>query len=490
MVTSGFGPKEAFLASCGLGTLVFLLTPSAIGFQDLGSLMARQPEVAARWHQHLIASPFGTIHAATFSFSQPIGTAMPEPASYRLASLETEAPSVAGSMSIGRPFAHRVRPTAVEPIAFPSVNRSGKGDRLVPSARPQPFAERGPSLDLRPIDEPELHDVQRDVEEAIQRDAAGDARPSAAPGTHVDEIEAAVRFEPFPEYDISLSLELHPIVPQDGVTDLGNGEAVGPDMSILESAADPDATERTARLFFGDGMTESASRGIERWAPGEEPVVMAPRTPMDADIKQSALAPATDEVDAKPDAPSEGVTVAGKGEVTGEGRRPRSPAERLGLTGKARDKAEKCLANAVYFESRGEAMRGQIAVAQVVMNRVFSGYYPGDVCGVVYQNAHRHLACQFTFACDGIRDVVTEPEGFERAKRIAGATLDGTIWLPEVGKATHYHAYWVHPWWVRTMRKLSRIGVHTFYRPHRWGDGADKPSWGSAQNAAEAAAKL
>ena len=46
-------------------------------------------------------------------------------------------------------------------------------------------------------------------------------------------------------------------------------------------------------------------------------------------------------------------------------------------------------------------MRGQIAVAQVVMNRVFSGYYPNNVCGVVYQNAHRHLACQFTFACDG-----------------------------------------------------------------------------------------
>src|SRR5437660_11664557 len=105
MVTSGFGPKEAFLASCGLGTLVFLLTPSAIGFQDLGSLMARQPNVAARWHQHLIASPFGTIHAATFSFSQPIGTAMPEPASYQLASLETAPSDVTGSMPVGRPVA-------------------------------------------------------------------------------------------------------------------------------------------------------------------------------------------------------------------------------------------------------------------------------------------------------------------------------------------------------------------------------------------------
>src|SRR5262249_43828085 len=96
-----------------------------------------------------------------------------------------------------------------------------------------------------------------------------------------------------------------------------------------------------------------------------------------------------------------------------------------GLAARAREKAEKCLANAVYFEARGEPVRGQIAVAQVVLNRAFSGYYPNDVCGVVYQNAHRHLACQFTFACDGIPDVVTEPDAWERATRIARATLDG-----------------------------------------------------------------
>ncbi|HEV3117543.1 MAG TPA: cell wall hydrolase, partial [Gemmataceae bacterium] len=201
------------------------------------------------------------------------------------------------------------------------------------------------------------------------------------------------------------------------------------------------------------------------------------------DIKRSALDP-------REAGAGEGVTVAGKGEVTGDGRRPKSPAERLGLDGKARAKAEQCLANAVYFEARGEPVRGQIAVAQVVMNRVFSGYYPNDVCGVVYQNAHRHLACQFTFACDGIPDRITEPDAWARAKRISAATLDGTVWLPEIGKATHYHAYWVHPWWVRTMRKLARLGVHTFYRPKRWGDGADKPSWGSAQSTAEASAKM
>ena len=81
-------------------------------------------------------------------------------------------------------------------------------------------------------------------------------------------------------------------------------------------------------------------------------------------------------------------------------------------------------------------MRGQIAVAQVVMNRVFSGFYPNTVCGVVYQNSHRHLACQFTFACDGIRDVVNEPDMWERAMKIAKETLDGRLWLPEVAVDT------------------------------------------------------
>jgi len=148
-----------------------------------------------------------------------------------------------------------------------------------------------------------------------------------------------------------------------------------------------------------------------------------------------------------------------------------SPATRLALAGPARARAEKCLAEAIYFESRGEPKRGQIAVAQVVMNRVFSGYYPNDVCKTVYQNAHRHLACQFTFACDDVKDVIREPDMWVQAKQIASDMLDGKLWLSSVGRATHYHAYWVRPSWVREMRKLDRIGVHTFYRPRRWGEG-------------------
>ncbi len=156
---------------------------------------------------------------------------------------------------------------------------------------------------------------------------------------------------------------------------------------------------------------------------------------------------------------------------------PPTPAERLGLTGQERAKAERCLSQAIYFEARNEPVRGQIAVAQVVLNRVFSPYYPKDICSVVYQNAHRFLSCQFTFACDGIPEAVRERGAWSRAHRIAKQTLDGKLWLDDVAKATHYHAVYVSPYWVREMRKMVRHGRHTFYRPRRWGDGANEPGW-------------
>jgi hypothetical protein len=159
---------------------------------------------------------------------------------------------------------------------------------------------------------------------------------------------------------------------------------------------------------------------------------------------------------------------------------PLSPAQRLDLHGKDYDKAERCLAQAIYFEARNEPARGQQAVAQVVLNRVFSPYYPKDVCSVVYQNAHRHLSCQFTFACDGKPEAIRERGAWARAQRIAKQTLDAQIWLPEVNKATHYHAAYVHPRWVRDMRVMVRYGLHTFYRPRNWGDGSKEHSWGHA----------
>jgi hypothetical protein len=471
-----FGRSEwaPVAASFGLAALLYAFTPTIAGYDDLGALIARQPDVAARWHQHLLTSPIETVRAGVFALPQPVGTAFPGPAGLTLASFEHGDPDIVGSI---RANLTRAEPVEAAPPVFPSVNRTGKGDRLDARPAKQPAAA-APAGEASPADDAP-RDLQQDILAAIARERAGKAAPPA-----IDEIKAALRFVPFPEYDVSLSLELHPQIPRDEAPEEGAG-ADQPDLSILEEAADPDPTQRTARLFFDHAPIGVLPRGMAPWSPGEEPVLIVPQIQADLDIKRSARDPRAGQP-----GPGEGVTVAGKGEVTGDERRPKSPAERLGLAGKARAKAEQCLASAVYFEAATEPVRGQIAVAQVVMNRVFSGYYPNDVCGVVYQNAHRHRACQFTFACDGIPDRVTNSEVWARAKRIAAAVLDGAVWLPEIGKATHYHAAYVHPRWVRAMHKLARIGVHTFYRPRRWGDGADAPSWGSSETTAATAAKM
>ena len=166
------------------------------------------------------------------------------------------------------------------------------------------------------------------------------------------------------------------------------------------------------------------------------------------------------------------------------------PVKRLELSATAREKAEYCLAEAIYHEARGETVYGQTAVAQVIMNRVFSSYYPDSICGVVYQNAHRRNACQFSFACSGKPNRIADQGAWAVAQRIATLALDGRIWEPEIGKATHYHAVWVNPWWVGTMRKLASHGVHIFYRPTRWGDGSDELEWSVAAYPATVVAAL
>ncbi|WP_181705864.1 cell wall hydrolase [Chthonobacter rhizosphaerae] len=125
---------------------------------------------------------------------------------------------------------------------------------------------------------------------------------------------------------------------------------------------------------------------------------------------------------------------------------------------------EKCLAEAVYFEARGEPVKGQTAVAQVVLNRVRNPAYPDRICDVVYQNEGRKDACQFSFACDGIKDVVRPGRAWTVAKTVAHDVLFGGVWLDEVGTSTHYHATYVRPNWADVFRKQSKIGRHVFYQ--------------------------
>ena len=132
-------------------------------------------------------------------------------------------------------------------------------------------------------------------------------------------------------------------------------------------------------------------------------------------------------------------------------------------------KEQKCLAQGIYFEARGEELKGQAAVAQVILNRVRNPAYPDTICGVVFQNENWRNRCQFSFACDRIPDLILAPWHWKTAKEIAMAVTAGKIWLDEVGSATHYHATYVKPPWGRTMKRVAKIGEHIFYRTYGGG---------------------
>jgi spore germination cell wall hydrolase CwlJ-like protein len=459
-------PKGVRFASFGLGLFVFSLVPNEIGYQDIASLLARQPGVAERW-QKRVFYPAATIQLATYSFGRPIGTSAPQAALYRLASLDTEGVDITGSVTRNQLTQPAPRYQASD---FPTVNRTLKGDRLVAPPAPAPQAaepsNKGPGLE-----DPSTSNASVPHAKTV-------AAPPASRAPLDPELQAAMSAPPLQQYDVSLSLEAHPL----------DELKTAPDATTIEPAPHGDGFNiKTASLYFGNGSLGGSFEGIERWLPGEEPLIVSPASLPDPDMKVR-LVPGSREA-AKAD--ESGESVAPKGEVNADNQQAKTPAERLGLNDeKSRAQAEKCLAEAVYFEARGEEVRGQIAVAQVVMNRAFSGKYPNSVCGVVYQNKYRHLACQFTFACDNNPDVIREPDMWERARKIAKAMLDGLIWLPEVGKSTHYHAYYVHPSWVSEMTKIWKFGVHTFYRPKAWGDGSDEPSWGTPQQTAAISAEL
>jgi cell wall hydrolase len=459
-------PKDVRIASFVLGLCVFALMPTEIGYQDIASLLARQPGVAERW-QKRVFSAASNVQLATYSFGRPIGTSTPQTATLRLASLDNQGIDITGSVT-RNPLVQA--PPRYQASDFPKVDRTLKGDRLVTRhAAPEAHA---PTQSAPANEDPSTSN-------ASVMGAKTATAPLPAERTPLDpELQAALNAPPLPQYDLSLSLEPKP----------SEEPKTAPEVPPAALAPPRDNFSfKTSSLFFG-GSLGSPER-IERWQPGEEPMIVMPGAVPDPDLKIMASLPV--DADGPVKAGEMGESIAPKGEVNSDNQRVKTPAERLGLFDeKSRAKSEKCLAEAVYFEARGEAVRGQIAVAQVVLNRAFSGFYPNTVCGVVYQNKHRHFACQFSFACDNNPEVIREPDMWDRAQKIAKASLDGQLWLPEVGKSTHYHAYWVRPSWVNEMKRLYKFGVHTFYRPRAWGDGSEAPSWGTSAETAAISAKL
>jgi spore germination cell wall hydrolase CwlJ-like protein len=136
-----------------------------------------------------------------------------------------------------------------------------------------------------------------------------------------------------------------------------------------------------------------------------------------------------------------------------------------GATERARE--TRCLAEAIYYEARGESVVGQLAVAEVVVNRVRSKHYPDTFCDVVYEGSYRSTGCQFTFTCDGSLRHRPYGAAWRQANVVAGGVVAGFA-RPMTHSATHYHTNEVDPYWSASLIETTRIGAHVFYRfPNR-----------------------
>lgn len=127
-----------------------------------------------------------------------------------------------------------------------------------------------------------------------------------------------------------------------------------------------------------------------------------------------------------------------------------------------------CLAQAIYHEARGESVNGQLAVANVIINRAFSKKYPTTICGVVFQNAEKgKFRCQFTFACDGRSDNGTERGAWNRSLRLADQAFREFQQGERPGvipnSALYYHTTSVSPNWSNKFHRVAAIGAHVFY---------------------------
>ncbi len=454
----------------GLAVSFLMLSTQQAAYQDLTSYLAKRAGIDQVWRRHVASLVRPSTMVASFAFASPMLREDAPPKAV-LAGLTTGSihadPRRAGSSPGPALGAGMDRG-----VIYPVPNREAKGDLLL--ERPQLRLSIGslhdpsllaPSEDLSTASRFERDPVATDTEHS-PLSLGGVQLASAAPAHILHDGPPAGR----------LGLSGPAVVPENVPV-----EEIAETPAAVTPAAEASlaSAQRAGISVTGDGPLAKAGAGFG--APSM-PLDSAPFRMTSTGDAATGFAPilgpfATDRSDAGSDSLLARLLTprtAPPAEAPPRLETPSAshPAVALGLAGAAHARAERCLAEAVYWEARSEPERGQMAVAQVVLNRSVSGFYPRDVCGVVYQNAHRYLACQFTFACEGRRSLApTEAEPWSRASRIAKDMMAGQLWLPEVGHATHYHATYVRPWWARSMNRLQQIGVHVFYRPRNWGSG-------------------
>jgi len=133
------------------------------------------------------------------------------------------------------------------------------------------------------------------------------------------------------------------------------------------------------------------------------------------------------------------------------------------ITMAEREKQLTCLAKNIYFEAAQEPFEGKVAVAQVTLNRVESGKFPSDICGVVFQKnvVYSRIICQFSWYCEEGPKVPRSATHYTESMEVAKKVLLENYRLPSLNKALYYHADYVQPNWNKP--KITQIGRHIFY---------------------------
>ena len=255
-------------------------------------------------------------------------------------------------------------------------------------------------------------------------------KPARGP---IPQVDRADKGDPFIALRPGFTAHLkRPLAPVDATTadgDADSGSPAAAPAAVVASAASPQPQ-------FGDGAT--------------------PATPLEVALNSSTPTPSDGKLIIVA-VPTAQTTVATPSAANGK------PDYAALIDPHDSARQMRCLAEAIYFESRGEPEDGQAAVAQVVLNRVRSGIFPVDVCSVVYQDRNRPFACQFSFACEGRSLRIEEPGPWAVATRIAEEVVSGANFNPRVAEALNYHANYVMPFWAPYLRRVDRIGNHIFY---------------------------
>lgn len=261
--------------------------------------------------------------------------------------------------------------------------------------------------------------------------------------------------------ELMVELERNPLALRQGAAALACVAAAAVAMPVIAERA----AEQRSMVVADAGMVDYARRLDARLlSRGEEATELA----------LAALRDADGAVVASGSAPIPALASDRSAMVLQASLRGRNPGPFQAVAGYERE--HRCLSEAIYYEARGESRAGQVAVAEVVLNRVRSRAYPNTVCGVVYQGSQRVTGCQFSFTCDGSMNSRPRGRPWRVAREIATEVMAGEH-ESVTGNATHYHTTAVWPRWAPRLIETNRIGAHIFYRYPTAAERATMPEW-------------